>query len=194
MSVGVPGDRIKIVNKALYLNGVKLSEPYAQNSTDYVDSYRDNFPSERRAVGASIPPRSICCSITFANGEVVVPPGDVFRRWEIIAIDHSTAAIGDSCRRTSVLGRAILVTYSYDENGETARAIDALDSANPDRRYLTFGRRARFGSTHCCRAPIAVSEARQDGQQSPEHKSRNWPATESYLTFRRARPCHREYE
>jgi signal peptidase I len=43
---GLPGERIKIVNKQLYVNGVKAIEPYAVHKTEYVDTYRDNFPSE----------------------------------------------------------------------------------------------------------------------------------------------------
>ena len=45
-AMGVPGDRIRIENKQVYINGVKLNEPYKYNKTDYTDSYRDNFPSE----------------------------------------------------------------------------------------------------------------------------------------------------
>src|SRR5215469_16444014 len=47
--MGVPGDRIRIINKQVYLNGVKLDEPYAIHKTDYLDSYRDNFPGEPNA-------------------------------------------------------------------------------------------------------------------------------------------------
>ncbi len=45
-AIGLPGDRIRIENKQVYVNGVKLNEPYKYNKTDYIDSYRDNFPSE----------------------------------------------------------------------------------------------------------------------------------------------------
>src|ERR1700685_3704337 len=47
--MGVPGDRIRLINKEVYLNGVKINEPYKVNKTDYIDSYRDNFPSEPNA-------------------------------------------------------------------------------------------------------------------------------------------------
>src|SRR5277367_1335542 len=42
--MGVPGDRIRLVNKRVYLNGKLLDEPYVVHKTDYADSYRDNFP------------------------------------------------------------------------------------------------------------------------------------------------------
>ena len=44
--IGVPGDHIKLVNKQLILNGHAVNEPYVYHKTEYIDSYRDNFPSE----------------------------------------------------------------------------------------------------------------------------------------------------
>ncbi len=42
--VGVPGDRIRMVEKELWLNGAKIYEPYVVHKSDYIDAYRDNFP------------------------------------------------------------------------------------------------------------------------------------------------------
>ena len=44
-----PGDRIRVVNKQLYLNGKAVQEPYKYHKTDYIDPYRDNFPSTPNA-------------------------------------------------------------------------------------------------------------------------------------------------
>src|SRR5437763_11787652 len=44
--IGVPGDRIRLINKQLILNGKRVNEPYVYHKTEYIDSYRDNFPSE----------------------------------------------------------------------------------------------------------------------------------------------------
>ena len=44
--VGLPGDRVRIVNKQLFINDHAVEEPYAVHKTTYVDSYRDNFPSD----------------------------------------------------------------------------------------------------------------------------------------------------
>jgi len=48
--IGVPGDRIRISDKVVYVNGAPQTEPYATHKTEYVDSYRDNFPSNPPAV------------------------------------------------------------------------------------------------------------------------------------------------
>jgi len=74
--MGVPGDRIRIINKEVYLNGVKLDEPYKVNKTDYIDSYRDNFPTEPNA---NVYPGALeMLQHHVVNGEVVVPPNSFF--------------------------------------------------------------------------------------------------------------------
>src|SRR5664279_4422988 len=44
--IGVPGDRIRLENKQVILNGKRVEEPYAYHKIDYIDSYRDNFPGD----------------------------------------------------------------------------------------------------------------------------------------------------
>ena len=43
--VGVPGDRIRIVDKQLWINGKNADEPYVVYKSDFIDSYRDTFPT-----------------------------------------------------------------------------------------------------------------------------------------------------
>ena len=42
--VGVPGDRVRLVNKRVFVNGVMLEEPYVQYVSAVRDPYRDDFP------------------------------------------------------------------------------------------------------------------------------------------------------
>src|SRR5271166_2469693 len=42
--VGLPGDRLRLVNKRVYINGVPLVEPYVQYITALRNSYLDDFP------------------------------------------------------------------------------------------------------------------------------------------------------
>src|SRR5580698_5405300 len=45
--IGVPGDRIHLENKTVYLNGKPLrNEPYAQHIDATPRAYRDNFPKD----------------------------------------------------------------------------------------------------------------------------------------------------
>ena len=70
--IGVPGDRIKLVNKQLVLNGKAVFEPYVYHKTEYIDSYRDNFPGEPNVHVAEAAQDMLLNHAQ--NGEVVVPP------------------------------------------------------------------------------------------------------------------------
>ena len=43
--IGVPGDRIRLVDGQVYRNGVLLKEPYVWHKSPYRDPYRDSFPA-----------------------------------------------------------------------------------------------------------------------------------------------------
>ncbi|MBZ5508618.1 MAG: signal peptidase I [Acidobacteriia bacterium] len=45
--IGMPGDHIRLRNKAVYVNGEPLQESYAIHQQRMPDGYRDNFPSQR---------------------------------------------------------------------------------------------------------------------------------------------------
>src|SRR5260370_20645671 len=45
-AIGIPGDHIRLDNKQVIRNKVRLQEPYKYHKTDYIDSYRDNFPGQ----------------------------------------------------------------------------------------------------------------------------------------------------
>src|SRR5271163_3886066 len=40
--IGVPGDRVRLINKQVFVNGVPLNEPYVHFSRPANDSFRDN--------------------------------------------------------------------------------------------------------------------------------------------------------
>jgi signal peptidase I len=75
-AIGIPGDRIRLANKQLVLNGHPVNEPYVKHVTSYVDQYRDNFPS---TPNTALPERARdMLDNHVVNGELVVPPNCVF--------------------------------------------------------------------------------------------------------------------
>jgi signal peptidase I len=109
--MGVPGDRIKLVNKQLYINGKKLDEPYACHRTEYIDAYRDNFPSEPN-VRISESGRDMLAHHV-VSGEVVVPPDSYF------AIGDNRDASLDSrywgfVPRADLVGTPLFIYGSYE--------------------------------------------------------------------------------
>ena len=109
--MGVPGDRIKLVNKEVYLNGKKLDEPYVYHKTEYIDSYRDNFPSEPN--GRCSEPGQDMLEHHVMNGEVVVPPDSFF------AMGDNRDSSLDSrywgfVPRENIIGKPLIIYWSYD--------------------------------------------------------------------------------
>ena len=109
--MGVPGDHIKLVNKVVYLNGKKLDEPYVYHKTEYVESYRDNFPSEPNVhlfdSGQDMLEHHV------VNGEVVVPPNSYF------AMGDNRDSSLDSrywgfVPRENIIGKPLIIYWSYD--------------------------------------------------------------------------------
>jgi len=109
--MGVPGDRIKLVNKDVYLNGTKLNEPYVYHSSDYIDPYRDNFPSEPNM--QLYAPGEDMLEHHVVNGEVVVPPGNYF------AMGDNRDSSLDSrywgfVPRANIIGKPLIIYWSYN--------------------------------------------------------------------------------
>jgi signal peptidase I len=111
-AVGVPGDRIKVVDKQLYINGVKLDEhAYVYHKTDYIDSYRDNFPGEPNV--HLYEPAEKMLQNNVKNGEVVVPENSYF------AMGDNRDSSLDSrywgfVPRENIIGKPLLIYWSYD--------------------------------------------------------------------------------
>jgi signal peptidase I len=109
--IGLPGDRIRIVDKHVFRNGQRLIEPYTQYISPLIDSYRDDFPTSPEAVTT---PRGLdMFEHHVANAEVVVPPDALFvlgdnrdnsedsRYWGFVPRDY-------------VVGKPLVVYWSYN--------------------------------------------------------------------------------
>ena len=73
--IGVPGDRIRIAAKQLFVNGQALDELYKVHSASTFLSYRDNFPD---APPPGLRPRAHGMLRHARDGELVVPEGNYF--------------------------------------------------------------------------------------------------------------------
>jgi signal peptidase I len=76
--VGMPGDRLRIEDGRVLVNGMPLEEPYAAYEPAPPNSFRDNFPA-RIYTDPQVDPDwwRVMLSLT-KNGELVVPPNDYF--------------------------------------------------------------------------------------------------------------------
>jgi signal peptidase I len=109
--VGIPGDRIRVENKAVYRNGQRLREPYVYHKTDYIDSYRDNFPGEPNTRIADAAQEMLEKHVV--NGEVVVPPNNYFAMGDNRDISADSRYWG-FVPRDNIIGKPLIVYWSYD--------------------------------------------------------------------------------
>jgi len=76
--IGLPGDRVHLQNKQVYINGMPLSEPYAVYRRSSYEAFRDDFP------GGSGPHSDVTTSWFLQlrklahNGELIVPAKSYF--------------------------------------------------------------------------------------------------------------------
>jgi len=110
-AIGIPGDHIRLADKQLVLNDRPVEEPYTYHSTDYVDSYRDNFPGEPN-VQVPVPALDMLRNHV-VHGDVVVPPGFYF------AMGDNRDSSLDSrywgfVPRDNIIGKPVIIYWSYD--------------------------------------------------------------------------------
>jgi signal peptidase I len=109
--MGVPGDRIKVVDKVVYLNGKALTEPYAQHVFPNLEPYRDNFPSEPRGPVYDRARQMLAEHVV--NGELVVPPESYFAMGD--NRDNSLdSRYWGFVPRVNIIGKPLIIYWSYE--------------------------------------------------------------------------------
>jgi signal peptidase I len=133
--IGVPGDRIRIVNQRVYVNEAPLAEPYVLHDPSGDDPFADNFPpSDRRFAGLEVRPEWARQIMSYVHGgNLVVPPDRYFvmgdnrdRSWD--------SRYWGFVNRRSIMGRPIVIYWSVRATARdyadrsligTARGIEA---------------------------------------------------------------------
>jgi signal peptidase I len=123
--IGVPGDRLRLADKQVILNGKPVNEPYVYHSTDYIDSYRDNFPGEPN-VHVEQPALDMLRNHV-QNGEVVVPPNSYFAMGDNRDFSLDSRYWG-FVPRDNIIGKPLLIYWSY--NAPTGELTNPAISVN----------------------------------------------------------------
>jgi signal peptidase I len=112
--VAIPGDRVQLKKKQLYLNGVLAEAPYVQHMTSYIDNYRDNFPQpllpEDMVTGRE-GVEEMMKHVT--NGELVIPEGCYFLMGDN-RDDAADSRYFGFIRREDIVGRPLMIYTSKD--------------------------------------------------------------------------------
>jgi signal peptidase I len=128
--VGLPGDRLRIVNGQVFINGVALREPYAAFEPAPPNPARDNFPSEIYA-GPQVDPEwwRQMQSLTH-NGELTVPADQYFVLGD--NRNHSSdSRYWGFVPRDAMVGRPLFIYFSLDRPSTTDVEQIAQEPAPP---------------------------------------------------------------
>lgn len=141
--IGVPGDRLHMQNKQVYLNGQPLDEPFKFNKTPYTDSYRDNFPADPNT---RVDDRALeMLEKNLVSGEIVVPRDCFF------AMGDNRDSSLDSrywgfVPRSHIIGKPLIIYWSYD--APTERLVSSgIDSEHFFDLARNFFKKTRWKRT-----------------------------------------------
>jgi signal peptidase I len=129
--IGIPGDRVRIVNKQVYVNGKELVEPYTVHIRPDRDYFRDDFPTTKYISGNVDSRWWLQMKKLTEDGELIVPEGHYFvlgdnrddsldsRYWGFVPAEN-------------IVGRPLLIYWSVnredrDEEEENPRSNAKLE-------------------------------------------------------------------
>src|SRR5271166_2747718 len=129
--VAVPGDRVRLINKHVYVNGVRQDDDYATFNWAQHDKFRDNFP-DGNSFGDRISANWFQqAKKLLEDNELIVPEGSFFvlgdnrddsydsRYWGFVPAEN-------------IVGRPLLIYFSMD------RTAPALASELPSDRLSSL--------------------------------------------------------
>jgi signal peptidase I len=125
--IGVPGDRIKIVDQKVYVNGQRQNEPFAYHDPAAAyDPFLYNFPpASRDELLSNMQPEWAEDIFNYIHdGEVVVPPNKYFAMGD--NRDHSwDSRYWGFVDREAVMGRPVVIYWSVqtEESEDTSESL-----------------------------------------------------------------------
>jgi signal peptidase I len=112
--IGVPGDRVRLINKHAFVNGVRQDDEYASFNWGQHDKFRDNFPNGGFFADKIASKWFIQAQRLVEDGQLIIPEGSYFvlgdnrddsydsRYWGLVPAEN-------------IVGRPLLIYWSMDQ-------------------------------------------------------------------------------
>jgi signal peptidase I len=136
--IGVPGDRVRLINRQVYVNGRALEEPYAHHSSGEHDIFRDEFPRLNLASPGLEGDWWLEMKKLVEDDELIIPQGNYF-----VLGDNRDESLDSRywgfVPQENVIGRPLLIYWSV-RNAEQ----DLSGSPTPGDKLFHFA----YAATH----------------------------------------------
>src|SRR5271166_2698924 len=111
--IGIPGDHVRLINKHVYVNGVKQNDVYASFNWGQRDKFRDNFPNGGFFGDKVSSKWFMQAQKLVEDGQLIIPEGSYFvlgdnrddsydsRYWGLVPAEN-------------IVGRPLLIYWSMD--------------------------------------------------------------------------------
>jgi signal peptidase I len=109
--VGVPGDRVRLINKHVFINGAALSEPFVQHVYPNHDPYRDDFP-RTDAPAAEVTARWWLQMRKLVDDKQLIVPEDSYFVLGDNRDDSRDSRYWGFVPRENIIGRPLLIYWS----------------------------------------------------------------------------------
>jgi signal peptidase I len=121
--IGLPGERLRIVNGDVYINGVLLLEPYVVHDPAGRDPYADNFPPSNRKAVRFIARHEWADQLFdyVRDGELIVPANHYFAMGDNRDLSADSRYWG-FVDRDSIMGRPMVIYWSVRATSEDYRS------------------------------------------------------------------------
>ena len=124
--IGLPGDRVRMVNRQVFVNGIPLREKYAIYRSTIHDAYRDDFP-DTKVLNANVQPRWWLQMRSLVNGRDLVVPADSY----FVLGDNRDESLDSRywgfVPRENIIGRPLLIYWSLRSPGRYGTAASLSD-------------------------------------------------------------------
>jgi signal peptidase I len=151
-AIGLPGDRVKIVDKQVFINDQPLSEPYKIHKSppgSYADPFRDYFPPKPHPnlIYHGVDENPYWYEDFEKDDEIVVPQGYYFAMGDN-RDNSSDSRYWGFVPRDLIVGKALIIYWSYETDSDEYRRTTAEDRVQQFTDLFTnFFKKTRWSRT-----------------------------------------------
>lgn len=115
--IGVPGDRIRVVRRRVFINGQPLEEPYAVFKESLPDAFRDNFPGGNSRSTHITSRWYLDLQKLVEDGQMIIPSGHYF-----VMGDNRDQSLDSRywgfVPEENIIGRPLMIYWSMQTRGD----------------------------------------------------------------------------